>query len=178
MHTKTEGTKYVARLRWLPAGATSKRYDFIPGTFVSPAAAADAQAQAQEWLGNSGPEAVWPDGLPGSNGPRLKRDEAYWEAERAACEQKAADKAAAKAAMKAAREAAEAARPKKPRREKAQRTTVPLPADRDEITVECTRDFLVDPPAAGTGNAAPRPEQVQYTPVPVPPGLDIMEGSV
>ena len=56
--------------------------------------------------------------------------------------------------------------------------TMPLPANRDEITVECTRDFLVEPPAAGTGNAAPRPEHVQCTPVPVPPGLNVMEANV
>ena len=28
--------------------------------------------------------------------------------------------------------------------------TVPLPADRNEVTVPCTRNFLVDPPAAAT----------------------------
>ena len=66
--------------------------------------------------------------------------------------------AADKAALKAAREAAEAARPKKPRRDKApqSQTTVPLPANRDVITVRCTRDFLVDPLAAGTENAVPQ----------------------
>ena len=100
---------------------------------------------------------------------------AYWVAEAAAREQKAAEKAAAKAAAKAAREAAEAARPKKPRREKEQRrTTVPLPANRDEITVACTRDFLVDPPAAGAENTVPAWAQPppQAAPIPVPAGLE------
>ena len=80
----------------------------------------------------------------------MKRDEAYWEAERIVREQKAAEKAAAKAA----REAAEAARPKKPRHEK--QTTVPLPPPeaRNMVTNECVRAYLVDPPATGAENAA------------------------
>jgi hypothetical protein len=137
IETKIEGIKYYARLRWLPPGATAKRYDTIPGLYSTPTAAAEALGAAQALLMSRGAEAVWPKGVPGSKATQLrtKRDAAYWVAEAAAREQKAAEKAAAKAAAKAAREAAEAARPKKPRREKEQRrTTVPLPANRDEIT--------------------------------------------
>ena len=174
MHTKTEGTKYVARLRWLPAGATKKRYDYIPGTFVSPAAAAAAQVLAQDWLTASGPEAVWADGLPGSKGPRVKRDADFWKAQLVAREEKAAEKAAAQAA----REAAEAAVPKKPRQNKCP-TSVPMPPPeaRNTVTNECMRAFLADPPAAGAENAAPQPPPVPHThmPMPVPPGLDVAD---
>eukprot|EP00966_Prymnesium_polylepis_P175490 4061161-Prymnesium_polylepis.1 len=171
--TKLEGTKYGARLRWLPHGATTKaesRYDFIPGgPWPMPEEAAAAQALAQAALVSGGPEAVWADGLPGANRPRQKRGADYWEAQKAAHEAKAAEKAA----EKAAREAAEAARPKKPRRNKApqSQTTVPLPANRDEITVPCTRDFLVDPPAAGAENTVPAWAQPP-PPIPVPAGLE------
>ena len=51
--------------------------------------------------------------------------------------------------------------------------TVPLPADRDKITVACTRDFLVDPPPAG-GDAWAQPPPTMLPPVPVPPGLEAM----
>ena len=87
---------------------------------------------------------------------------------------------AAKAAANAARETAKAARDAaRPCKEKLKPcTSTAMPSNRDEITVKCTRDFLVDPPAAATGNAAPRPEPVQCTPVPVPPGLDIMQANV
>ena len=167
-----EVTCYMARLRWLSAEATAKRYDFIPGTFVTPTAAAEAQAEAQARLTSAGPEAVWPDGLPGCHGPRQKRDAAYWAAEQAAREEAEAKKAAAKAA----REAAEAARPKKPRCEKQQRTTVPLPADRNKVMNECTRAFLVDSPAVGAENALPAWAQLPLptvpAPVPVAPGLE------
>ena len=170
--------KYVARLRWLPEGVTDKkdsRYDFIPGSFDSPDAAAAALALAQQQLVSAGAAAVWPNGLP-TDKKRQKRDAAFWEAERAASVQKAAEKAAARAA----REAAEAARPKKPRKE-VQGRTVQLPADRDEITVECMRDFLVDPTPAGGENAVPAwaqpppmPSPAQPAPVPVAPGLAAM----
>ena len=117
---------------------------------------------------------MWPKKLPGSKAtkPRTVRDAAYWEAEAAAREQKAAEKAEAKAAAKAAREAAEAARPKKPRREK-QRTTVPLPANRDEVTDVCVRNFLVNPPAAGTENAAPAWAQPPLMPQRVLPPIPV-----
>eukprot|EP00966_Prymnesium_polylepis_P238710 5520741-Prymnesium_polylepis.1 len=45
--------------------------------------------------------------------------------------------------------------------------TVRLPADRNEITVECVRHFLVDPPTAGAENTAPdwaQPAPVQRRP--------------
>jgi hypothetical protein len=174
------GTKFFARLAWLPAGATSKkdggRYDVIPGgPWLTPEGAAAAQAAAQALLTSSGAEAVWPKGLPGATGPRRTRDAAYWEAELAAREEKAAEKAA----KKAAREAAEALRPKKPRHDKAaKQTTVPLPADREEVTNKCVRDVLVDAPAAGTKNAATEAAPVQCSPVPVPPGLDVMQANV
>jgi hypothetical protein len=181
------GTKYFARLAWLPAGATSKkdggRYDVIPGgPWLKAEEAAAAQAAAQVRLDAGGPEAVWPNGLPGANGLRQKRDAAYWAADTAAREAKAEEKAA----QKAAREAAEALRPKKVRRSKeGQRTTVPLPANRDTITVECTRDFLVDPTPAGGENAVPAwaqlppmPSPAQPSPLPVAPGLDIMQANV
>lgn len=154
---------YYARLRWLPLGATVKRYDTIPGLFSTPEAAAAAQAAAQELLQTHGPEAVWRDGLP-TEKKREKRDAAYWVAEKAARDEKATEKAAAKAA----REAAEAARPKKPRCQKEQLQSVPLPSDRNKVTVECVRDFLVDPLAAGTENAAPQAAPVQCSPIPVP----------
>jgi hypothetical protein len=144
---------YYARLRWLPLGETAKRYDTIPDLFSTPEAAAAAQAAAQELLQTHGPRAVWPDGLP-TEKKRDKRDAAYWAAVQAAREEKAAEKAA----LKAAREEAEAARSKRPRKEKPC-TTVPLPADRNEITVPCMRDFLVDPLAAGTENAVPQRAQ-------------------
>ena len=52
--TKLEGTKYGARLRWLPHGVTNKaesRYDFIPGgPWSTPDEAAAAQALAQAAL--------------------------------------------------------------------------------------------------------------------------------
>ena len=60
-------------------------------------------------------------------------------------------------------------------------TTVTLPADRNEVMVPCTRDFLIDPPAAtGAENAVPewaQPPTMQPPPVPVPPGLDIMQAN-
>ena len=54
--------------------------------------------------------------------------------------------------------------------------TVPLPADRDQITVECMREFLVDPPTVGAENAVPAWAQppTKPAPVPVPPGLEAM----
>ena len=53
--------------------------------------------------------------------------------------------------------------------------TVPLPADRDEIRVECTREFLVDPPAAGAEDTVPewaQPPPMPPPPIAVPPGLE------
>lgn len=56
---------------------------------------------------------------------------------------------------------------------KEQRTTVPLPADREEVTVQCVRDFLVDPPNVGAENATPQWAQpppmqpTQLPPIPV-----------
>ena len=46
IETKIEGIKYYARLRWLPPGATAKRYDTIPGLYSTPTAAAEALGAA------------------------------------------------------------------------------------------------------------------------------------
>jgi len=53
--------------------------------------------------------------------------------------------------------------------------TARLPADRNEITVECVRDFLVDPPTACAENTAPdwaQPPPVQPPTAPPPLGAD------
>lgn len=85
-------------------------------------------------------------------GPNRKRDAAYYEAEAAA----KAQREAAKAAAKAAREAAEAARPKRPRKDKlVPCSSTAMPSNRDEVTVECMRNFLVDPPPQGGENVPP-----------------------
>ena len=159
---------YMARLRWLPAEATAKKYDFIQGTFATPTVAAEAQAKAQVMLTSAGPEAVWPDGLPGRHKQRQKRDAAFWQAELAARE----EKAAAKAATKAAREAAEAARPKRPRKEKPCQSTA-LPRDAAEVRNPGMRAFL-QPLADGNAAAVQPP---QCTPIPVAPGLDAMQAN-
>lgn len=62
----------------------------------------------------------------------------------------------------------------KPRKEEMeQRQTVPLPADREVITVQAVRDFLIDPPTTGGENAVhawtvppPMPQRV-LPPIPV-----------
>ena len=171
--------KYVARLRWLPEGVIKKkdsRYDFIPGSFDSPEAAAAALALAQQQLESAGPEAVWPNRPLPTDQKRQKRDAAYWEEKRAASEEKAAEKAAAKAA----REAAEAARPKKQRKEKAgPRVTVALPRDASQVRNPAMRAFLqpMGANAASAQDAVPawaQPPPVQPPPVPVAPGLAAM----
>ena len=48
--------------------------------------------------------------------------------------------------------------------------TVPLPADRNEVAVQCTRDFVVDPPAGGAENEVP-----QAQPPPQPPLVVALE---
>jgi hypothetical protein len=56
--------------------------------------------------------------------------------------------------------------------------TVRLLADRNEITVECVRDFLVDPPTAGAENPAPdwaQPPPVQRPTAPPPLGAQMLE---
>ena len=177
IETKTEGTKYYARLSWLPPAAAKKKYDSIPGLYASPSAAAQALRVAQAALESVGPEAVWPQGLPGSK-QRMKRDAAYWDAEAAARAAKAEEKAAAKTAReaaktaaKAAREAAEAARPKKPRKEKPCQSTA-MPCVASQVHNSTMRAFLQPLAHVNAELVQPLSPAAPLPPIPVPAGLE------
>ena len=167
IETKIDGTKFYARLRWLPQGATKPRYDAIPGLQATPEAAAKELALATERYESSGAEAVWPNGLPGSK-LRLKRggrDVAFWQAQQAAQEQQAVERAA----TKAARDAAQAQRSKRPRKNSGvgdQCASTVLPADRSQVRDPTMRFFLQ--PTTGLNDKLAQPRAPAPTPVPMP----------
>ena len=174
IETKTEGTKYYARLRWVEPGAPKSRYDTIPGLHDTREAAAEELALATERLNSSGAEAVWPNGLPGAK-KRLKRgerDASFWEAQQAAWEaQQAAweQQAVEKAATKAARDAAQAQRPKKLCKNSSvgsQCASTVLPAKRSQVSNATMRGFLQ--PATGSTNELGQSRAAAPTPIPMP----------
>ena len=55
---------------------------------------------------------------------------------------------------------------------------LPPPEARNTVSNGCVRAFLADPPATGAENAAPQPPPMPRAPMPVPPGLDVMQANV
>ena len=161
-----DGTKFFARLSWLPQGAPKKKYSTIPGLYESPAAAVPVEAlvAATERYKSSGADAVWPKGLPGAAGLRARGEMRRTGRHTVLPWSRRLQKGQRRRLHV---RAAEAQRSKKGKKRDAngQCASTVLPAERSQVINATMREFLQ--PAMGPHDVLGQP-QVPTAPTPIP----------
>ena len=176
--------KYQARVHFKLPKDDKPTPHAVGGLHDTVEAAVAAQQEAKRMIEEYGAAAVWPKAFDETAAARCKRGTAPPRNDGGGGRKKAAKPAGAQERTEPkygrgehpnSRKNMDKGRAKKMQEQtEAERlSTVPLPADRNEINVACTRDFLVDPPHVTPHQPSPRAPQPplhplhQLPPIPV-----------